>query len=298
MRALIVFVSLLWVGIAVPAAAETVIVFVDGNQMEIRSYEVKGNLVLITTLEGKLQSVPRSYVNLVATEQRNRGGKAAPPASTSPPPTAPAPRPPRSAPAPKPSPEPEAMPTETITPEPEVPAPVPPPRTPEPSSTAPNLRTSPPPEWSNDELKVSLVVPSSAWVLQDMPPSFDVAVAIHNPSTDARATLALIRQQLRSRKDFRKVLDDIEKSISQAPGYRSLVNGPLELDPYTAHEFRFTKDVGFISVFNRLVVFYSRDLAYVLSLSCPEDRVEENRADFEALVRGLVIRKSRNDLSY
>lgn len=131
-----------------------------------------------------------------------------------------------------------------------------------------------------------------------MPPSFDVAVAIRNETTDARATLALIRQQLRSRKEFEKVLEGIEDSVSRAPGYRSLVNEPLELAPYTAHEFRFTKTVGFVTVFNRLIVFFSRDLAYVLSLSSPEERAEENRVDFEALVRGLVIRKSRSELGF
>lgn len=294
MRALLVFVSLLLLGNVERASAETVIVFVDGNRMEIRSYEVKDNLVLITTVEGKLQSVPRSYVNLVATEQLNRGSESAPPAAAPAPP-----RPVEAPPKPTPAPEPEVMPTEMIAPEPPVPEPMAPPASsPAPPSPVPNLSPSPPPVWSNAALKVSLVVPSSAWELQDMPPSFDVAVAIRNETTDARATLALIRQQLRSRKEFEKVLEGIEDSVSRAPGYRSLVNEPLELAPYTAHEFRFTKTVGFVTVFNRLIVFFSRDLAYVLSLSSPEERAEENRVDFEALVRGLVIRKSRSELGF
>jgi hypothetical protein len=86
--------------------------------------------------------------------------------------------------------------------------------------------------------------------------------------------------------------------ISQAPGFRQIAYGPLVLEPYTAHEFRFVKDAGSLPVFNRLVVVYSRDLAYVLSLSCPETRADENAADFEALVRGLVVKKSRKDLTF
>ena len=58
------------------------------------------------------------------------------------------------------------------------------------------------------------------------------------------------------------------------------------------------KNVGFVSVYNRLVVVYSRDLAYVLSLTCPESRVAENENDFEAMARGLVIKKSRRDLTF
>jgi hypothetical protein len=90
----------------------------------------------------------------------------------------------------------------------------------------------------------------------------------------------------------------VEGSISQAPGFRQIANGALTLEPYTAHEFRFVKAAGFVPVFNRLVIVYSRDLAYVLSLTCPESRIQENEADFEALVRGLVLKKSRKDLSF
>lgn len=131
-----------------------------------------------------------------------------------------------------------------------------------------------------------------------MPPSFDVAASLANASTEAKATLALIRQELRGGGDFRDVVRDVERSISQAPGFRQIANGPLTLDPYKAHEFRFVKDAGFVPVFNRLVIVYSRDLAYVLSLTCPESRVQENEADFEALARGLVVKKSRKDLTF
>jgi hypothetical protein len=289
MRGIFLFASMLAVGAPRLAEAEKVIVFVDGTQMQVESYEVKDSLVLLKTLEGKLQSVPRSYVNLVATEERNRGGASAP---QSPPPAAPRPaNPPR-------RPQPAPLPTETVAPPPSVPEPTPPPP-PAPAPPAPrNVTSSPPPVWSNEELQVSLVVPSASWAIEDMPPSFDVAVALASERTEARATLALIRQPIRGEKAFRNVVRDVETSISQAPGYRSIKNEAIALDPYSAHEFAFLKNVGFVPVYNRLVVFYSRDLAYVLSLTCPEGRQADNANDFEAFVRGLVIKKSRRDLSF
>jgi hypothetical protein len=278
------------------AAVEQVIVFVNGTRMAIQGYEVKGGSVQFTTLEGRLQSVPRSYVNLVATEEANGGGGSAEPAPAPPPPAPPAP-------------EPEPMPTETVAPAPPIapptpapapapaPAPVPPP-SPIAASPDTNFSASPPPVWSNEELHVSLVVPSASWQLEDMPPSFDVAVALDNSATEARATLALIRQELRGKKEFQRVVANIETSIASAPGYTQISAGPVDLDPYQAHEFRFTKNVGFVRVYNRLVVVYSRDLAYVLSLTCPESRMAENENDFEAMTRGLVIKKSRSDLTF
>jgi hypothetical protein len=265
--------------------AQTTVVFTDGSRMEVQSYEVKESLVLLKTKEGKLMSVPRSYVDLQATER----GKRAPAGA-------------EKAPAPKPAP----LPSATVEPEPPVrapdpapaPAPAPPPPATPPPAARPSLTASPPPVWSNDELRVSLVVPSTAWNIEDIPPSFDVAAALSNASSEARATLALIRQKLRGSGDFRNVVRDVERSISQAPGFRSIANGPLTLEPYLAHEFRFVKDGGSAPVFSRLAVVYSRDLAYVLSLTCPESRVSENDADFEAIVRGLVIKKSRKDLSF
>jgi hypothetical protein len=288
-RALLIVVSTLVM--APLASAQTVVVFVDGTRMEVQSYEVKESLVLLKTKEGKLMSVPRSYVNLVATEQANRAGRAGQGS----------PRPPAPAPAPKP--DPRALRNETVEPEPPVraPEPTPPPAAPAPAPAAPptpNVPASPPPVWSNEELHVSLVVPSSAWRIEDMPPSFDVAASLANPTTEAKATLALIRQEIRNKGDFRDVIRDVEQSISQAPGFRQIANGTLTLEPYTAHEFRFVKDAGFVPFFNRLVIVYSRDLAYVLSLTCPESRIQENEGDFEALVRGLVVKKSRKDLSF
>lgn len=290
MKALIVLASMLVVGAPRIALSQAIVVFVDGTRMEVESYEVKEGIVLLKTKEGKLQSVPRSYVNLVATEQLKRGA----PAPAAPAPPAPA-RPAPARPAPPPPPR-DAMPTESVEPEPAVPDPEPPPPPPPPAPR--DIPSSPPPVWSNDELQVSLVVPSGAWRLEDMPPSFDVAVALGNETTEARATLALIRQKIRSKGDFRDVVQNVATSISQAPGFRSLVDADVTLEPYTAHEFRFVKNVGFVSVYNRLVVVYSRDLAYVLSLTCPEARQMENQTDFEALVRGLVIKKSRKDLTF
>jgi hypothetical protein len=282
--------------IATLASAQSVVVFVDGNRMEVQSYEVKEGLVLLKTKEGKLMSVPRSYVNLVATEQANRANQGSEGGSS------PARPPARTAPPPKPA-DHQALSSETVETEPPVRAPEPTPPPPAPPAatsppTSPIVPASPPPVWSNEELHVSLVVPSSAWVIEEMPPSFDVAASLANSSTEAKATLALIRQELRGSGDFRDVVRGVERSIGQAPGYREIANGNLTLEPYTAHEFRFVKDAGFVPVFNRLVIVYSRDLAYVLSLTCPENRTQENEADFEALVRGLVVKKSRKDLTF
>ena len=235
----------LWVAGASAAAAQKTIVFADGSRMAIQSYEIKGGSVQFTTTDGKLRSVPSSYVNLAATEEANGGASPQAPA-------APAPSPP--------PPAPEPLPVETVTPTPPISAPAP---VPEPAAAAPDL--GPPPVWSNDELKVSLQIPSGEWQLDDMPPSFDVAVALERGTTEARVTLALIRQELRGEKDFRELVSGIESSISKAAGYQSIANGEVELDPYAAHEFRFTKKSDSVDVYNRLVVVYSQDLAYVLS---------------------------------
>ena len=274
----------LWVAGASAAAAQKTIVFADGSRMAIQSYEIKGGSVQFTTTDGKLRSVPSSYVNLAATEEANGGASPQAPA-------APAPSPPPPPPPPPPAPEP--LPVETVTPTPPISAPAP---VPEPAAAAPDL--GPPPVWSNDELKVILQIPSGEWQRDDMPPSFDVAVALERGTTEARVTLALIRQELRGEKDFRELVSGIESSISKAAGYQSIANGEVELDPYAAHEFRFTKKSDSVDVYNRLVVVYSQDLAYVLSLTCPESRLSDNQADFDALARGLVIRKTRKQLTF
>ena len=271
----------LWVAGASAAAVQKTIVFADGSRMAIQSYEIKGGSVQFTTTDGKLRSVPSSYINLAATEQANGGASPQPPA-------APAPSPP-------PPPAPEPLPAETVTPTPPISISAPAPE-PEPAAAAPDF--GPPPVWSNNELKVSLQIPSGEWQLDDMPPSFDVAVALERETTEARVTLALIRQKLRGERDFRELVSGIESSISEAAGYQSIANGEVELDPYAAHEFRFTKKSDSVDVYNRLVVVYSQDLAYVLSMTCPESRLSDNQADFDAFARGLVIRKTRKQLTF
>jgi len=93
MRVLLVLASM-FIATMSTAAVEQTIVFVNGTRMAIQSYEVKSGTVQFTTLEGRLQSVPRSYVNLVATEEANAGGGSdEPPRAPAPPPAPVAPTP-------------------------------------------------------------------------------------------------------------------------------------------------------------------------------------------------------------
>ena len=55
--------------VASPSSAK-VSVFLDGRWMRVQRYIGVGRVVLITTTDGKLRSVPRSYVNLEATERK------------------------------------------------------------------------------------------------------------------------------------------------------------------------------------------------------------------------------------
>jgi len=253
---------MIWIAVpllvVVGDAGADVVVFVDGTRMSVQHYEVKGQMVVITTEDGKLQSVPRNYVNLEATERANRPQEAAPPV----PPPAPTVSPPT--------------------------PPSPPPVTP------PEV---PPSVWTNDELGVSLVVPSHGWQVHDMVASFDVAVQLEKQEGEARATLALIRRSMSDYQAFRKVVGEIETSVSASPSYRFLGSGPLDLGPYTVLELRFVKEIGGLPVYNRIVAYYSRDLAYVLSLACPESRLAENQDDFDELVRGLVLKKAEGELT-
>ena len=249
-----------------------VVVFVDGTRMSVQQYELKGSVVVITTQDGKLLSVPRNYINLEATERLNGSQQATP-----------------------------AAPSAPVTPITPVPSPSPPP--PPPHASAPPEPAAvassdmPPPVWTNDELGVSLVVPSEAWQVQDMVASFDVAVQLEKQEGEARATLALIRRSMRDYQGFREVIGEIEISVSATASYRSLGSGPLDLGPYTAHELRFVKEIGELPVYNRIVAYYSENLAYVLSLACPESRLAENQNEFDALVRGLVIKKAQDELT-
>ncbi|HEX9722759.1 MAG TPA: DUF5916 domain-containing protein, partial [Vicinamibacteria bacterium] len=56
-------------------ASAEVVTFADGTRLSVQSYELKGNLVVMRTLNGKLQSVPRSYVDLEATAGINGSPK-------------------------------------------------------------------------------------------------------------------------------------------------------------------------------------------------------------------------------
>jgi hypothetical protein len=151
--------------------------------------------------------------------------------------------------------------------------------------------------WSDEELKVSVVIPSNQWNVETQSASFDVAVRLDKAQTGARATLALVRERIRNYGDFQDVVREIESSVASSVGYQSLGSGYLALDPYTAHDIRYTKDIDGTLFHNRMVVFYSRDLAYVLSMSCPQDALGQNDADFDALVKGVVIKKVRKDIT-
>ena len=51
-----------------------VLVLEDGTQVEIQCYGIREGVVWLTTSEGQLQSVPRSRVDLEATERANGNG--------------------------------------------------------------------------------------------------------------------------------------------------------------------------------------------------------------------------------
>jgi len=263
-----------------------VVVFVDGSRMEVKSYEVKGSMVVLTTLEGKLRSVPASYVNMEATNRANRqGGQGA---------TTPSPTPSRPATPPRPAPTPAPQP-------PPAPAPAPTPAPPAPAAPLPAAPVAPRPglgtAWRNEDLKVSLSLPSSAWVVRDAAPSFDVAVQLDRAETEARATLALVRRPLKNYGAFQKALEEIQSSAASSPGYRPILSKAVNLSSYWAHDLRFLKDYEGRTSYNRLVSFYSKDMVYVLSLTCPEERLADNDSDFEALVFRLVIERPREEVT-
>ncbi len=57
--------TLIVFAVATPLCAET-IHFTDGTRMEVASYEIRDHVVILLTADGKLRSVPRSYVDLNA----------------------------------------------------------------------------------------------------------------------------------------------------------------------------------------------------------------------------------------
>jgi hypothetical protein len=257
--------------------------------MEVQSYRVKGGLVLIVMPNGQLRSVPATYVNMEATERANRGGAAPPPSPSPPsPPVAETPPPPVSVTEETPAPVPPTaeQPDQTVEVTAESPA----------APLTPPV-SAPPPVWTDEELDVSLVIPSTGWSVETQSASFDVAVRLEHSQTRARATLALVRGKIRDYDDFMEVIRDTETSVANSPSYQPISSGRLPLPPYTAYEFIFRKDFGGEGYYHRMVVYYSRDLAYVLSLSCPDSQLASSEEDFEALVRGLVIKKVRKDIT-
>src|SRR3990172_3510348 len=125
-------------------ASAEVVTFADGTRLSVQSYELKGNLVVMRTLNGKLQSVPRSYVDLGATARINGSPK-------------PIALPPQSVPAAPSAPSKEASttpsPPETASQAPAM-TPSPPKKTSSPSAMAspPPAMTSPPPPRTSSPL--------------------------------------------------------------------------------------------------------------------------------------------------
>jgi len=62
-------------------ASAEVVILADGSQLSVQSYQRKGELLVMTTLDGKLRSVPCKYIDLEATEQRNGSDRATAPKS-------------------------------------------------------------------------------------------------------------------------------------------------------------------------------------------------------------------------
>ena len=100
------------------AASADVVIFTNGTRMQVQEYEIKNNVVVITTMDGKLQTIPSNYIDLDATERSNRPQQASPAPPPTPPATEPAParpEPPPARPTPPPAPKPVAPPTPPTT---------------------------------------------------------------------------------------------------------------------------------------------------------------------------------------
>ena len=54
-------------------AGVDVVVLTNGERLDVESYEVKGQMVVVETWDGRLRSLPQAYVDLAATEEANRG---------------------------------------------------------------------------------------------------------------------------------------------------------------------------------------------------------------------------------
>lgn len=68
-----------------PSSFPETLVFIDGAEMEVEKYEIKGRLLVFTTMEGRARSVPISLIDIQATEEINRPARTLQPAEPPPP---------------------------------------------------------------------------------------------------------------------------------------------------------------------------------------------------------------------
>ena len=57
-----------FVGFCQLAHATEIVVLINGNRMDVKSYEIQARVVLVTTWEGKVQSFPLTWVDIEATK--------------------------------------------------------------------------------------------------------------------------------------------------------------------------------------------------------------------------------------
>ena len=57
-----------FVGVFHLAQATEIVVLVDGNRMDVKSYEIQARVVVVTTWDGKVQSFPMAWVDVEATK--------------------------------------------------------------------------------------------------------------------------------------------------------------------------------------------------------------------------------------
>lgn len=57
------------VGVSETALATEIVVLVNGGRMDVKTYEVQKHMVVVTTWDGKVQSFPRTWVDLEATKR-------------------------------------------------------------------------------------------------------------------------------------------------------------------------------------------------------------------------------------
>ena len=57
-----------FVGFCQLVHATEIVVLIDGNRMDVKSYEIQGQVVVVMTWDGKVQSFPLTWVDLEATK--------------------------------------------------------------------------------------------------------------------------------------------------------------------------------------------------------------------------------------